>query len=167
MPRTLSRESSTQFRLTVAKSRKKNLQSNGSGGHRGAKRHTSPGSGSLYLPYRLVPPPHRTSLDNGIWLLISSWCLRDKCQDAPSPAPSIKLPAAHCTARDLAHQGLNLPHKGQREVSQKTYNTSKAAMAGLRQPSSLEAPANAGAGAVGLWGLPFYLWYVCREWGQG
>lgn len=102
-----------------------------------------PGSGSPCLPHCLVPRSHPTSLDNDIWLLISSWCLRDKCRDAPSPAPSINLPVAPCTARDLAHQELNLPDKEQSEVRQKTYNTSRAVIVGLSQPRSLEASAKA------------------------
>lgn len=52
-----------------------------------------------------------------------------------------QTPGAPRTARDLAHQELNLPDKEQSEVSQKTYNTSRAVVVGLSQPRSLEAPA--------------------------
>lgn len=53
------------------------------------------------------------TLDNGAWLLPSSWALVINAQKLPLPAQFIKCPAAGCRARDLAHQELNLPDKEQ------------------------------------------------------
>lgn len=95
-----------------------------------------------------VPRLHLTSLDNGIWLLINSWCLRDKCQDAPSPAPSISSQWHAAAARDLAHQELNLLDKEQNGASQKHITHQGQSW----RVWSFEAPASAGAEAVMLWG---------------
>lgn len=76
-----------------------------------------------------------TLLDNGTWLLTSSWCLGDKCSELPSQPDSSSSQWQAVRPETLPTRSLISQTKPR---GPETYNTSRAATDFLRQSGALQ-----------------------------